>query len=185
MLAPRRAAAFSRAIGGQATRDGVNQFPMYKMLGVSIVELGLDWSQVAPTQPRQPTNPKDPAYVWPSSVQAAIRDAAAYHMRVSLELINAPAWANGGHAGPGWAPRRAGTFVDFATAAAKKYPTVRLWLVWGEPTRQGNFQPLTPAVPGQPLDSAQRALVQRYAEMVDGTYGALKRINRNNLIIGG
>ena len=85
----------------------------------------------------------------------------------------------------GWAPTRASTSLISLPAAAKKYPSVHLWMVWGEPTRQDNFQPLAPALPGQPLDSAQRAMVQRYAEMVDGTYGALKRINRNNLIIGG
>ena len=73
--APR--AAFSKAIWGEATRDGVNQFPMYKMLGVSIVELDLDWNQVAPTRPAQPTNPNDPAYVWPAVGSVSDQDAAA------------------------------------------------------------------------------------------------------------
>jgi hypothetical protein len=58
-------------------------------------------------------------------------------------------------------------------------------MVWGEPTRAGSFMPLAPALPGQPLDAAQRRSVRLYAEMLDGTYGALKKISTRNLIIGG
>jgi hypothetical protein len=179
------AAAFSKAIWGQATHNGVDQFPMYKKLGVSIIESSLYWNAVAPTQPADPSNPSDPAYIWPASLQQMITEAASYHMRVLLELIDAPAWADDGQAGPGWAPKRASTFVSFAQAAAKEYPSVHLWMVWGEPTKAGDFMPLAPALPGQPLDRAQRASDQLYAEMVDGTYGALKRISKRNLIIGG
>ena len=184
-LATPRASAFSKAIWGEATRDGVDQFPLYKELGVSIIELDLDWNDVAPTRPRQPANPSARAYRWPASIQQTITEASTYHMRVLLQLINAPAWADGGHAGDGWAPRSASTFVEFARAAAREYPSVHLWMVWGEPTKIGNFKPLAPALSGHRLDASQRASAQLYAEMVDGTYGALKRISRRNLIIGG
>lgn len=184
-LAPSRAAAFSKAIWGQLTYNGVNQFPMYKQLGVSIIELDLDWNLVAPTRPRQPTNPRDPAYVWPQPLRQTIAEAARYHMRVLLQIIESPAWANGGHAESGWAPASSGAFVAFAEAAGREYPNVHLWMIWGEPTKAGNFQPLAPAIPGQPLDRAQRYSARLYAEMLDGAYGALKALNRRNLVIGG
>jgi hypothetical protein len=184
-LTPASANAFSKAIWGPLTRNGVNQFPMYKKLGVTIFEMDLDWSAVAPTQPMDPTNPADPAYVWPADVRQAIDQAARYHMQVLLQLIESPAWANGGNTGPGWAPLRAGPFVAFAQAAAKEYPSVHLWMVWGEPTKKNNFMPLSAATPGQPLDRAQRSYAHLYAQMLDGTYGALKAISKRNLIIGG
>ncbi len=184
-LAPSSAAAFSKAIWGEATYNGGDQFPMYKELGVSIIELDLDWNQVAATRPADPTNPKDPAYVWPASIQQMIAEAASYHMRVLLQLFNAPSWADGGNSGFGWAPLKAASFVNFATAAGKEYPSVHLWMIWGEPTKAGNFMPLAAALPGQPLDRAQRASDQLYAEMLNGAYGALKRISKRNLIIGG
>ncbi|MGO9791640.1 MAG: hypothetical protein ACLP8S_19700 [Solirubrobacteraceae bacterium] len=177
--------AFSKAIWGQATYNGVDQFPMYKQLGVSIIELDLDWSAVAPTRPANPSNPSDPAYVWPASIQQTITEAASYHMRVLLQLIGSPPWANGGQFGFGWAPLNAASFVNFATAAGKEYPRVDLWMIWGEPTKAGNFMPLAPALPGERLDSAQRASDRLYAEMVNGAYGALKRISKRNLLIGG
>ena len=185
MVAAPPASAFSKAIWGTVTHNGVNQFPLYKQLGVTIYETNLYWDEIAPTQPRNPTNPRDPAYHWPADVQQAINDAAAYHMRVLLQIIFAPSWANGGHTGDGWAPRSASTFVQFAQAAAKKYPSVHLWMVWGEPTKEGNFMPLQQANPGARLNKGQKAMDRLYAEMVDGTYGALKKLNKANQIIGG
>jgi hypothetical protein len=185
VIAAPPASAFSKAIWGNVTYDGVNQFPLYKQLGVTIYETNLYWYEIAPTRPSNPTNPRDPAYHWPAEVQQAIADAAHYHMRVLLQIIFAPSWANGGNAGGGWAPQQASSFVEFAQAAAKKYPTVHLWMVWGEPTKQGNFMPLQSAAPGQQLNREQRSMDRLYAEMLDGTYGALKKLNKSNLIIGG
>jgi len=185
-LAPGTAGAFTKAIWGELTYDGVNQFPMYRQLGVGIIELDLDWDQVAPTQPAQPTNPDDPAYQWPVTLQQTINEAAAYHMRVLLQLIDAPPWANGGHTGGGWAPTQATTFAQFAEAAARHYPTVHLWMVWGEPTKEGNFQPyLQPAEPGQALDAAQKAAPRFYAQMLNDAYGTLKAVSHRNIVIGG
>ncbi|MFL6109936.1 MAG: hypothetical protein ACJ786_01065 [Catenulispora sp.] len=182
---PARAHGFAKAIWGPLTYRGVNQFPMYRQLGVSIEQIALNWNDVAPTQPAAPADPADPAYRWPATVQATIRAAAASHMRVLLQLINAPAWADGGHSGDGWAPLRASDFVAFARAAALRYPTVRLWMVWGEPTKYRNFRPMPPGSPGQHISPRQRAAAQLYAQMVDGVYGALKRQSRHNLVIGG
>jgi hypothetical protein len=182
---PNGAAGFSKAIWGPVSRNGVNQFPLYHNLGVSIYETQLNWSQAAPTEPRNPTNPRDPAYRWPAALQQAIAAARVYRMRVLIQVTDSPAWANGGHRVGGWAPRHPGTFASFVKAAARRYPNVHLWMIWGEPTKFGSFLPLEPARPGQPLDRDQRAADRLYAEMVDGAYGALKRLDRRNLVIGG
>ena len=159
-VAPSAADAFAKAIWGQITRNGVNQFPLYHQLGVRIFQMDLDWSQVAPTRPADPTNPADPAYEWPADVQQALTDAAPYHMRVLLQLINAPAWADGGHSGPGWAPRNPADFAAFAQAAAREYPGVHLWMIWGEPTKTGNFVP-EPAVAARRARSTPRRRPRR------------------------
>jgi hypothetical protein len=184
-FAPSAADAFAKAVWGQITRNGVNQFPLYNQLGVRIFQMNLDWSQVAPTRPAEPTNPADPAYQWPADVQQALADAAPYHMRVLLQLINAPTWADGGHSGPGWAPRNPADFAAFAEAAAREYPGVHLWMIWGEPTKKGNFMPEAPVQPGQVLDAAQKAAPHLYAQMLDQAYGALKAVSPRNIVIGG
>jgi hypothetical protein len=182
---PAAAGAFSKAIWGDVYRNGVNQFPLYHQLGVKIFEIALDWNQVAPTRPSQPTNPADPAYQWPAELNQAVAQAKRFHMRVLVQLDNAPSWANGGHADPTWAPRRPADFAQFAAAAARRYPSVHLWMIWGEPTKPGNFHPLTAAVPGQRLNAAQRAAPHLYARILDAAYGALKQVGTDNLVIGG
>ena len=182
---PAGAGAFSKAIWGPVTRNGVDQFPLYTKLGVSIVQFDIHWNQVAPRRPDNPTNPSDPAYQWPATISQAIADAKRHHMRVLLQVLSAPAWANGGHTGFGWAPRSAADYAAFMTAAAKRYRSIRLWMVWGEPTRLGNFEPLIAAQPGKPLTAAQRRAPHLYARILDASYAALKRLNRHNVVIGG
>ena len=186
-LAPSQAAAFSKAIWGPAYRNGVNQFPLYHKLGVKIYEDDLVWSQVAPTRPRHATDPRDPAYRWPRSLSVEMNQAARFHMRVMLQIIFTPSWANGGRSQI-WAPDRFTDFAAFAMAAARRYPSVHLWMIWGEPDNARNFQPLTPTrsrFPGQPLSPAQLAAPHRYAQLLDSAYGALKAVNRANQVIGG
>jgi hypothetical protein len=184
LLTPAGAHAFSKAIWGQVYRNGVNQFPLYRQLGVKIFEVDLPWAQVAPTRPAHATRPSDPAYQWPAEVAQAVTQARSFHMRVLLQIIGAPPWANGGHPSS-WAPRDPADFAAFATAAAREYPSVHLWMVWGEPTRTGNFEPLVPAQPMQRLDRAQKAAPHLYARILDASYGALKAVSKRNLVIGG
>lgn len=185
LLAPSSALAFSKAIWGPVYRDGTNQFPLYHQLGVSIYEADLQWNQVAPRRPRHPGDPADPAYHWPAALEQATQQARRFHMRVLLQLIGTPAWANGGHGDPSWAPRNPQDFATFAAAAARHYRGVHLWMVWGEPTHPGNFHPITKALPGARLTAAERAAPHIYARMLDAAYGALKRVSRRNLVIGG
>ena len=179
------AGAFAKAIWGPIARNGVNQFPMYHRLGVSIYQMDLNWDNVAPTKPASPQDPADPAYRWPANVSTALGLAAQYHMRVLLQVSNAPAWENGGHGGDGWAPRRAADYAAFVSAAAREYPAVHLWMIWGEPTKVGTFEPLPGAQPGEPLTRLQRRMVHLYAQMVDAAYGALKHLSSRNRVIGG
>jgi hypothetical protein len=183
-VAPASAGAFSKAIWGQVYRGGVNQFPIYRQLGVSIYQTDLFWSAVATRRPRHPSDPKDPAYQWPSEISQALSQAKRYHIRVLLQIIGTPGWANGGRA-YNWAPLHPADYAAFATAAARRYRSVHLWMIWGEPTRRANFEPLMPAQPGSPLTRAQRRGPHTYARLLDSAYGALKRVSARNLVIGG
>jgi hypothetical protein len=185
LLAPASAGAFSKAIWGEPTVNGVDQFPLYKRLHVGILELQLQWYMVAVRKPANATDPKDPAYQWPADIADAIAEGRRYGIRILIQITDAPAWANGGHTGAGWAPLKPGDYAAFAAAAARRYPGVHLWMIWGEPVRYGNFRPFVQAVPEQPLTSAQQAAPHLYARILDAAYGALKRVSSKNLVIGG
>jgi len=185
LAVPAGASAFSKAIWGPLTYNGVNQFPMYNTLGVKIYEMDLSWAQVAPTRPKHPENPNDPAYRWPASVSEALQMVKPYGIRVLLQIGDAPSWANGGHRNPSWAPKNPQDFAAFATAAARKYPAVKLWMIWGEPTRAGNFFPITKAIPGERLSGRQKVAPHLYAQILDASYGALKAVSHSNTVIGG
>ena len=173
-----------KAIWGPTTVSGVSQFPIYADLGAGIYQLKLRWSNVARSRPARPEDPADPAYRWPAQVEYALSEAAKYDMEVSLTLIGTPPWANGGRS-ERWAPRRVEDLAAFAEAAARRYPAVRHWMVWAEPSRQANFMPLSPERRGRPLTRRQARGPRLYARMLDAAYGALKAVSSRNLVIGG
>jgi hypothetical protein len=152
---------------------------------VKIYEDDLHWNSIAPSRPRSSRNPNDPAYAWPAEVTHAVAEAKRYHMQVALQIIGAPQWSNGGEPW-NWAPTNPQDYANFATAASKRYPSVHLWMIWGEPSRSHNFEPLDPVKPfAKKLDVHQRSAPHRYARMLDAAYGALKSVSRANLVIGG
>jgi hypothetical protein len=162
-----------KSMWGPATVDGVSQFPIYRDLGVGIWQASLSWRDVAARRPQKPTDPADPAYTWPADLDAAIADAASHGIAVSLLVMHTPRWANGGRSAR-WAPRSPRDFARFMAAASRRYPSVKHWIVWGEPTKASNFQPLRgPRGP------------RIYARMLDRAYGALKAVSRSNRVIGG
>lgn len=173
-----------KSIWGPVRVNGVSQFPIYRDLGAGIYQANLLWSSAAPTPPTRPTDPADPAYHWPVALDDAISEARRYGIRVALLIQGAPSWANGGR-DRRWAPRRPSDFANFATAASRRYPGVRLWLIWGEPTRRMNFKPLVHERRDRPLTKRMRRGPHTYARLLDAAYGALKRVNRRNLVIGG
>lgn len=162
---------------------GKSEFPVYHALGVGIYQMDLSWVAVAPTRPRHPANPRDLAYHWGTQIDYAIGQAARYHMRILLQVSQTPTWANRGHA-PTYPPLHPRDLAAFLTAAARRYPSVHLWMIWGEPNRL--FATLVPASPNaHRLTPAQAAAPQLYARMVDASYGTLKALSKRNLVIGG
>ncbi len=97
--------------------------------------------------------------------------------------MGTPAWANGGRT-PDWAPTAPRDYARFLTAAARRYPAVRHWMIWGEPTKSTNFQPLR-SDSGRRLRGRGLRGPHIYARMLDRAYGALKAVSRANLVIGG
>jgi len=173
-----------KAIWGPAQVDGVSQFPIYQDLRVTLFQTTLSWADVAPTRPADERDPRDPAYRWPAEVDYAIREAERHGMKVLLMLISAPPWANGGRT-PEYAPDRPRDFADFARAAARRYPSVRHWMVWGEPSRSNNFKPFVKQPLGTKITAAQKRAPRRYARLLDAAYGQLKAQRRSNIVIGG
>jgi glutathione S-transferase len=174
-----------KSIWGPGIVNGASRFPIYRDLGVGIYQQSVNWADVAPTRPAHPRNPNDRAYHWPADLVQAVSEARRSGMRVSLLLIRSPRWANGGRPS-NWAPRES-AFADFAYAASRRFPSVHLWMVWGEPSRSFNWKPLrgSPADDGTTLTPAQAAAPRRYARLLDKAYAALKAASRRNVVIGG
>jgi hypothetical protein len=172
-----------KAMWGITELRGESWLPIYEDLGVGILQLQVRWDEVATSRPANPRDPSDPAYRWPADVERAIAGSPAHGIKPHVRIHGTPSWANGGRAF-NVAPSRAADFADFARAAARRWPGVRLWQIWNEPTQEFFWRP-------QPrlLDRAPRGSellgARRYAEMLDAAYGALKAEDRRNLVIGG
>jgi hypothetical protein len=111
-LAPATAdAAVSKkkALAGPVEFQGESQFPVYAALGAGIYMSTLDRNTVAVMEPENAKDPDDPGYEWPADLDEAVSEAAKYHIQIAFTLTHADA--------------------DFATAAARRYPKVRLWQV--------------------------------------------------------
>jgi hypothetical protein len=174
-----------KAMWGPLTFQGRSLFPTYRDLGVGIFQSAVRWDWVAPTRPARPTDPRDRAYRWPSYLGEAVSEAKRNGMQVMVMVIGAPRWSNGGRSWQ-WPPRRPSEFGDFATAIARKYPSVHLWMIWGEPNRKPNFGPLIPVTDHTgPLSAAQQVAPRTYAQLLDSAYQALKAVTPENLVIGG
>ncbi|MDP8908254.1 MAG: hypothetical protein M3N47_03885, partial [Chloroflexota bacterium] len=179
-----RAARFQKAFWGPTAIDGKSQFPVYKRLGVTLYQMILPWASAAPTRPANPKDPRDPAYHWPAEIDAAIAQARRHGMRVLLMPFGAPPWANGGRT-PEWAPDRPSDYAAFARAAARRYPSVRHWMIWGEPSRSNNWKPFVEQPMGDGITAGSRRVARRYARLLDAAYGQLKAQRRSNVVIGG
>ncbi len=177
------AAAFSaqavykkKAIWGPVTLPrGESAFPVYAELGVDILQLQLDWSKIATSEPPRYLKRTPGAYAWPAAVDRAVREAEEHDMEIALTLVNTPSWANGGRS-PQHAPTDEVEFARFAQAASRKYPSVRFWMIWAEPNLEGRFLPMPPGSAVGP---------RKYADVLDAAYVALKKQSRRNRIIGG
>jgi hypothetical protein len=146
--------------------------------------MALDWRAAAPSRPAAPGDPSDPAYQWPADVDQALAGAGPRGIQVLVAVTGAPGWANGGRS-RAWAPKRASDFAQFLAAASRRYPGVRLWLAWGEPSKRSNFKPLASVTAGRRVTPRQRVGPRRYAKMLDAAYAALKGVDRGDLVVGG
>jgi hypothetical protein len=173
-----------KSMWGPTRVNGVSQFPIYRHLGVGIYQMTVRWNEVAPTRPSRAKDPRDPAYRWPAEVDYAIREGRRYGITLSVLLIGAPPWANGGRAAR-WAPRQPADFARFSYAASRRYRAVRHWMIWGEPSRRHNFMPLDHERRGRRLSRRQSRGPRLYARILDSSYVGLKRANRRNIVIGG
>jgi hypothetical protein len=178
-------AKFLKAIWGPSTipagsaacpdlANPCSAFPIYRDLGVDVFQFQIHWDEVAPTRPAEPRNPDDPAYHW-GEIDSIVAGAARNGVALAALIQRSPGWANGGRS-PIWAPTNPKTFADFAYAASRRYPSIRRWMIWGEPSRIENFRPLKA---NQPLGA------QVYARILDAAYGSLKQASRANIVIGG
>src|SRR5205823_4328528 len=147
----KQSAARSFSVGiyddGMTLANPDKGFPILHNLRAQVVRITLWWGGpigVAKTQPKNPTNPADPAYNW-DAYDRAVQDAAKNKIKVLFSIVGTPSWANGRRAAK-YAPTRPIALQNFATAAAKRYsgtftpttdgpalPAVHLWLAWNEP----------------------------------------------------
>ena len=165
-----------KAIWGPTTLpDGSSAFPVYKQLGVKVLQHQLSWRDVAVTRPANAKDPNDPAYHWPTALDRAVAEADHNGIRNLIMVKRTPDWANGNR-GEQWVPTRLRDYADFMVAAARHYYSVRYWMVWGEPTRGDSFKPMPPNSPQGP---------RIYARMLDQSYGALKKVRKSIVVIGG
>jgi hypothetical protein len=165
-----------KSIWGPSTLlDGRSAFPIYRDLGVDVLQDQLVWSRVATRRPAHPRNPNDPAYVWPATIDTAYAQGARYGIRLALMVRGTPGWANGGRS-EAWAPTHVRDYGNFMIAAARRYRNVKHWMIWGEPVRAAQFQPFKRFSRKGPI---------RYAQLLDKAYGALKSVRRSNIVIGG
>jgi hypothetical protein len=189
--------SIKKAIWGPVEVGGVSQFPIYRDLGVGIYQQDISWAAVTQRgRPANPRDPDDPAYAWPEVIDRAVAEARRYGIRLSLMVWRTPDWANGGR-GVTAPPSRAADYADFIEAVSRRYPTVRFWMVWGEPIRAVNYLLHPTGSPNyyrkdcggvcrpRPFNAVQRRDAMRYAQLVDAAYGRLKSLDRRHRIIGG
>jgi hypothetical protein len=149
-------------------------FAIYRELGVDVFQFQVHWNEVASTQPAHPRDSNDPAYDW-EAVDTVVQQAAQYGIRPAALVQLSPRWANRGRL-PIWGPSNPKAFADFLYAASRRYPSIRMWMIWGEPSRGENFQPMR---------RGQRKGPRTYATLLDKAYASLKQVSRRNVVIGG
>ena len=111
-------------------------------------------------EPDDARDPVDASYDWPLELDTAIDEARQNGIDVAFTVTGTPDWVEGGST-----PTDPRDYANFLTAAARRFPSVRLWVIWDAP--------------------AQSFTASRYARLLDGAYAALKARNRGNSVVGG
>jgi hypothetical protein len=155
--------------------DPCSAFPVYKQLGAQNYQFQIPWDTVAMSRPANPRDPNDPAYKWPTFADFDVQQAAQYGISLAVLVEGTPSWANGGRS-RAWAPTNSQDYADFMYAISKRYPSIHIWEVWGEPSYGINFQPM-------PANS--RVGPRAYAKLLDLAYTSLKQASPANIVVGG
>ena len=135
------AVTHKKAIAGPVEFNGESQFKTYADLGAGIYQATLDRGDVVVQEPEDPKDPLDPGYEWPPDFDEAIHDAGTFHMQVALTITSADA--------------------GFATAAAKRFPDVHLWV----------------------LPQSKALATAKYVKALNGAYAALKARSAKNKVV--
>ena len=114
-----------------AQRAFPSELLVARAVGMSAARAYVDWSAIAPQRPAHPRDPRDPAYDW-AALDADVARYGRAGLSVQLAFWHVPSWANGGAAPNAW-PLVPQDLGDFAYAAARRYPQVRLFYDWNEP----------------------------------------------------
>ena len=159
--------------------------------GARVTRVDIFWSTVAPTKPRQATNPADPAYDW------RVADAIFLGLKERkiipiVSVYSSPPWAAGGRVAPegqAYNPNapNARMYGQFMSAVAKRYngkfrnpgagarrlPKVSHFEVWNEPNLKSFFR------------FGKRTSVAKYVGLVKAAYPQIKKANRKAVVIAG
>jgi aryl-phospho-beta-D-glucosidase BglC (GH1 family) len=164
--------------------------------GAGIVRLTIEWWQVAPHRPCCPTAPTNPAAYDLSSVDEAVRDAAARGVQTLITVNGAPGWAQrpgrpASAADGAWEPNPS-DLADFMQALATRYsgsydpdgagpqpplPAVQALQVWNEPNHERWLAPQ--------FDGTAIIGPDYYREMLNASYRAIKAVNPGMLVVTG
>jgi hypothetical protein len=150
--------------------DPGTTFPVLSELHVQVVRMTLSWRAAAPTQPTNPRDPADPAYNW-ARVDRAVQAASDAGLQVLLTIWGTPGWANGGQAQQR-PPTNAKTLSDFAYAAAKQFPAVKLWLAWNEPNNPIDLAPQYTRIRGKWVLTSPAAYAKICTAVYSGVHAA-------------
>jgi hypothetical protein len=165
----------SKCITDSALHAGRPIFPELRRLGVRVWADGISWAKIARRRPRQPRSPNDPAYRWPRRLGHLLDESRAERIEPVLYVNGFPAWSNGGR-DASWVPKNPQDYARFMAAAVRRYPQVRRWMVFGEPTTYRNFRP---------QGNFGRRSPRLYARLLDAAYAAMHAVRRNVVVIGG
>ena len=160
--------------GAQAP-GGASIFPELRALRARVWMSGLSWAQLAPSRPANPRSPDDPAYEWPASLDLALNKARAHGIEPVVYVNGFPAWSNGGRDHT-WVPKNPTDYGDFMAAAVARYPQVRRWIVFAEPSHYVNFRP---------QGGKGRRAPRLYAQLLEAAYRAMHAVRRDVVVIGG
>jgi hypothetical protein len=150
-------------------------FPELRALRARVWIGGLSWASIATKRPADARSPDDPAYAWPAEVDAAVKAARAAGIEPVLYVNGFPPWSNGGRDAT-WALVNPQDYGDFMAAAVRRYPQVRRWIAFAEPSHLFNFKP----------QGGRGARAPRlYARLLDAAYGAMHAVRRDVVVVGG